>query len=246
MKFLSTIVIAMASVAVAQDNKNMGDMNGGDMAKMGKMGKGNNTMMGMMSTKSQCRQVEKMTKLVELAANTTKLDKVTDGNATKAQEIQAKAAQAQPKLTTLQSNATLMTACNQMFAVQAEERMCGKMMGLEKLQALVMNQTALDAKTKGNTTKADMIKSMAQAKMADLTAMQGNATLTGFCAGVKDKQDCKMMAKVAKEQMFATNTTAVVSFTLSPPAYLLSSNTQPPSPPCQSVRLSHSVYSSTS
>lgn len=189
MKFLSTLVIAMASVAIAQDDN-----------------KGNNT-----STKSQCKQMAKLTKLMDVANNQTKLDKITDGNTTKADAIKAKAQEKMADLTTLQSNTTLMAACTQIFAVQDTEDACEKMQGLEKLQALVANQTALDEKTEGNTTKADAIKAKAQEKAADLTAMQGNATLTSFCAGFQDKQSCKAMAKLAKAQEFAQNTTALVS-----------------------------------
>lgn len=189
MKFLSALVLAMASVAIAKD--------------------GNNT--DGTSTKSQCKQVSKLTKLMDIAGNSTKLDKVTKGNATKAADIQAKASQASTKLTELQGNATLMTACDQIFAVQDTEDACDKMQGLQKLNALIANQTALDEKTKGNTTKADAIKAKAQEKAADLTAMEGNATLTSFCAGFNDKQSCKAMAKLAKEQEFAANTTALVS-----------------------------------
>lgn len=191
MKFLATLVVAMASVAIAQDS-------------------GKNNTDGT-STKSQCKQVSKLTKLMDIAGNSTKLDKVTKGNATKAADIQAKASQMATKLTDLQGNATLMTACNQIFAENDMEDACDKMQGLEKLNALVANQTALDEKTKGNTTKADAIKAKAQEKAADLTAMQGNATLTSFCAGFSDKQSCKSMAKLAKEQEFAANTTALVS-----------------------------------
>lgn len=186
MKFISALVLAMAGVAVAKG--------------------GNNT-----STKSQCNQVQKLTKLMDVANNQTKLDKITDGNTTKADAIKAKAQEKMADLTTLQGNTTLMAACDQIFAVQDTEDACEKMKGLEQLQALVANQTALDAKTKGNTTKADAIKAKATEKAADLTAMQGNATLTSFCAGFQDKQSCKSMAKLAKEQEFAQNTTALVS-----------------------------------
>lgn len=189
MKFFATLVLAMASVAVA---------------------KGANKTDGT-STKSQCNQVSKLTKLVDLAGNSTKLDKVTKGNATKAADIQAKASQASTKLTALQGNATLMTACDQIFAVNDMEDACDKMKGLEKLNALIANQTALDAATKGNTTKADAIKAKAQSKAADLTAMQSNTTLTSFCAGVNDKQSCQAMKQLSKEQEFAKNTTALVS-----------------------------------
>lgn len=189
MKFLSALVLAMASVAIAKD--------------------GNNT--DGTSTKSQCKQVSKLTKLMDIAGNSTKLDKVTKGNATKAADIQAMASQMSTKLTELQSNTTLMTACDQIFAVQDTEDACDKMQGLQKLNALIANQTALDEKTKGNTTKADAIKAKAQEKAADLTAMESNTTLTSFCAGFSDKQSCKAMAKLAKEQEFAANTTALVS-----------------------------------
>ncbi|KAG6357784.1 hypothetical protein INS49_013663 [Diaporthe citri] len=187
MKFLSALVLAMASVAIAKD--------------------GNNT--DGTSTKSQCKQVSQLTKFMDIAGNSTKLDKITNGNATKAADIQAKASQASTKLTELQSNATLMTACDQIFAVQDTEDACEKMQGLQKLNALIANQTALDEKTKGNTTKADAIKAKAQEKAADLTAMEGNATLTSFCAGFNDKQSCKAMARLAKVQEFAANTTAL-------------------------------------
>lgn len=189
MKFLSTLVVAMASVALAKD--------------------GNNT--DGTSTKSQCKQMSKLTKLMDIANNQTKLDKVTDGNTTKADEIKAKAQEKMADLTTLQSNTTLMTACSSIFAENDMEDACDKMQGLQKLNALIANQTALDEKTKGNTTKADAIKAKAQEKAADLTAMEGNTTLTSFCAGLNDKQSCKSMAKLAKEQEFAANTTALVS-----------------------------------
>ncbi|KKY36537.1 hypothetical protein UCDDA912_g03447 [Diaporthe ampelina] len=191
MKFLSTLVVAMASVAIAQDNNN-----------------GNDTADGT-STKSQCKQVSKITKLMDIAGNSTKLEKITGGNATRAADIQAKASQASAKLTELQSNTTLMAACDQIFAVEDTEDACEKMQGLEKLNALIANQTALDEKTNGNTTKAELIKAKAQEKAADLTAMQSNATLTSFCAGFNDKQSCKAMAKLAKQQELAANTTAL-------------------------------------
>lgn len=189
MKFLSTLVVAMASIAVAKDNNNTDGT----------------------STKSQCKQVSKLTKLMDIAGNSTKLDKITEGNTTKADAIKAKAQEKSADLTALQSNTTLMAACTQIFAENDMEDACDKMQGLQKLNALIANQTALDEKTKGNTTKADAIKAKAQEKAADLTAMQSNTTLTSFCAGLNDKQSCKAMAKLAKTQEFAANTTALVS-----------------------------------
>lgn len=63
---------------------------------------------GTESVKSQCHQIEKYTAMVSLAANTTALDAKTHGNATKAAALTAKAAEAQTKLTALESNSTLV------------------------------------------------------------------------------------------------------------------------------------------
>ena len=61
--------------------------------------------------KSLCREMAMLTKLVELAANTTKLESKTDGNATLIAEIQAKASNASAELTTMESNTTLVATC---------------------------------------------------------------------------------------------------------------------------------------
>lgn len=61
--------------------------------------------------KSLCQSMAKLTQIVNLAANTTKLESKTKGNATKIAEIKAKAADASTKLTTMSSNATLVSTC---------------------------------------------------------------------------------------------------------------------------------------
>lgn len=135
MKFTSAILLALAGSAIAKGNNKAANSTG-------------------TSTKSQCKQVDRLTELTNLAANTTKLDKVTKGNATRAQEIQAKAATAATELATLQSNTTLMTACNQIFAVEDMQDACDEMSSIEEAQLIIANQTLLDKKTKNNATKA--------------------------------------------------------------------------------------------
>lgn len=194
MKFTSAIVLALAGFAVAKgDNEN----------KAAKNSTGT-------STKSQCKQVQKLTAVTEIAANATQLDKITKGNATKAAEFQARASTAATQLSTLQSNTTLMDACSQIFAVQAMDKSCGQMASIEEAQKIVANQTLLDKVTKNNATKADAFKAKVAAKAADLTAMQSNTTLTTYCAVQDDKAACKVMAKLNKEQALAANTTALV------------------------------------
>lgn len=194
MKFTSAIVLTLAGFAVAKGGNNKAADNA------------NGT-----STKAQCKQVEKLTFLTDVAANTTKLDKITKGNATKAAEFQAKASSAAGELQTLQSNATLMGECNTIFAAQKMAQQCGEMASIEEAQKIVANQTKLDKITKGNTTKADDFKAKVAAKADTLTQLQANTTLTTYCSSLDTKAACKTMAKLAKEQAEAQNTTALVS-----------------------------------
>lgn len=221
MKFTSALVIALAGVVVAKGNKN--------------------------STESQCAQVQKLTKLTEIAANQTLLEKASKDNATKAAEIQAKAATAATTLATLQSNTTLMTACDSIFAAEDTLDQCDEMASLEKVMEIANNQTLLDKATKNNATKAAAYQAKASAKAQTLADLQSNTTLTAACAVVNDKASCKTMAKLAKEQAMASNTTALVSFFSSLSFSLIqlltssyrtpSSTTMPPRSPTTRLRL---------
>ena len=184
MKFFSVLLLAAAGTVIA---------------------KGNNGT----STKSQCKQVAKLTKIVNLAANSTRLDDKTDGNVTKADAIKAKASEAATTLQTLQANTTLMAACNQIFAVEDMEDSCQQMASLEKLQALVANSTKLDAKFDGNATKIAAVQAKASAGAEKLTALSGNETLTAFCASLDLEATCSQMTKLQKQVDKAGNATAL-------------------------------------
>lgn len=164
---------------------------------------------GTQSVKSQCREIESLTRLTALANNQTALDAKTKNNATKADEIKAKAADATTKLTTLQSNTTLTAACDQIFAAQATEHDCGRIASMEKMAALVANQTALDAKTKNNATKADALKAKVAENADKLTTLSSNTTLTAICSGIKTESMCKSMNFLQKEVDLASNQTAL-------------------------------------
>lgn len=198
MKFISVVVLALTGSAIA---------------------KGGNGTEKATSTKAQCNQVQKLTKMVDLAANTTKLDEKTKGNATKAAAFTAKAADAKTKLATLTSNSTLMDACTTIFSAEDTASDCAKMVGLQMLMKVAANDTLLNKKTDGNTTKADAIKAKATSKAADLTALQSNTTLTTICSGLETKFACAVMSKMQKESSLAGNTTALVSSPTPPPPH---------------------------
>ncbi len=73
-------------------------------------------------TEDTCDKMDTLSKLVSLAANTTKLDAKTNGNATKAAEIQAKASTAATQLADLQSNTTLTDACATIKTAKADAK----------------------------------------------------------------------------------------------------------------------------
>lgn len=62
-------------------------------------------------TANTCDDMEDLQKLATLAANETKLADKAKNNATKIAALQAKASEASVKLTSLQSNTTLTSAC---------------------------------------------------------------------------------------------------------------------------------------
>lgn len=200
MKFTSVIVLALAGFVAAADK--------GEAEGHSKHGNGTKAV----TTKSQCKQVNKLTQITDLAANTTKLAEKADNNATLIAEFQAKAAKAKTTLDTLKTNATLIAACNAIFAEEDMQDSCDQMYELEAANQIINNATLLAEFTENNTTKADKFKAKVAKASAALPALQSNATLTAFCAAEQDKSTCKAMAKVAKHQALAANTTALVSY----------------------------------
>ncbi|KAH8601100.1 hypothetical protein B0O99DRAFT_501735 [Bisporella sp. PMI_857] len=91
-----------------------------------------------------CDSISKMENLISKAANTTRLESKTNGNATKIAEIQAKASAAATKLAELQSNTTLTTFC----AAQADLDTCSSITKLQKQIAKAASST-IEAREKG-------------------------------------------------------------------------------------------------
>lgn len=152
------------------------------------MAKGNKTTKAV-TDKSLCKQMASLEAVVSLAANTTKLDAKTKGNATKAAEFQAKASTAATELATMQSNTTLVSTCAVISAAQDTEDACSQMSALSKLVSLAANTTKVDEKTKGNATKAAALQSKASAAATKLANLQSNTTLTSACATIKSAKE---------------------------------------------------------
>ena len=139
------------------------------------------------SVHSQCRQIARLTKITELAANQTKLDaKLAAGklNQTEIDAIKAKAAKATTTLATMTSNATLVSECAVISAHQKVVGQCQKLKQLTKLANLANNVTAKAAwvaKKKLNDTQLARFDEKIANASTKLTEMQSNTTLTDLC-----------------------------------------------------------------
>lgn len=150
---------------------------------------GNGTMDAGTSINRECRQMAKLTKITELAANQTKLDAmVAKGklDAAGVDKIKQKAANATTELQTLQSNTTLVQECQVVDAHQKVVGECKAMKKLEKLANMANNQTAMleaIAQKKGlNDTQLAKLQQRIASATAKLQDMKGNTTLTDLCA----------------------------------------------------------------
>lgn len=150
------------------------------------------------STASQCHEIARLTALMDISSNATKLAKVSHNDTTIASAIQAKASAAASTLATLETNTTLTAVCDQLFASEASKASCHRLAALEKIAALAANATAT----------SDALKSKASAEAATLAALQGNTTLTTFCAALKTEETCQDMARLQKVIDRAANATA--------------------------------------
>ncbi|KAH7369565.1 hypothetical protein BKA65DRAFT_1437 [Rhexocercosporidium sp. MPI-PUGE-AT-0058] len=150
------------------------------------------------SEKSQCKQIRKLQKFVDLASNTTKLQELTNNNATKVAQLQAEASTASTQLTSLQSNATLISACAVINASQEQEDRCEETFKLQAFIAFASNTTALAAKTNNNATKIASIQAKASTAATKLQSLMGNSTLQAACPTILQKDECKGMMQLAQ------------------------------------------------
>jgi hypothetical protein len=166
-----------------------------------------------LSEKGECKEMTKLNALVELAANTTRLDRVTKNNATKIAEIQAKASTASTTLQTLQSNSTLMAACAVIDAQEAEDNGCQETFALQRFVKFAANSTAVATATNNNATKIADIQLKASKAAAKLVTLTSNSTLQADCPAVMQKDECKIMKTLQKFVDVANNQTKLDKLT---------------------------------
>ncbi|KAK7949404.1 uncharacterized protein PG986_010290 [Apiospora aurea] len=193
MQLSNLFVSAILAIAVSAEG---GDNKGGDHKGANSIGK-------------QCFQMAKLEMITQLGANDTALAAKFNNNQTKIDDFKQKVAESETKLKAMTANATLVGECATINAEAREKGECGKMKFAEKMIAMAGNDTQLTAKFKNNQTKIDDFKKKASAAKADLSAMQGNATLTSFCSVQDTKAQCFKMAAMQKTEEMAKNQTAL-------------------------------------
>ncbi|KAE9968086.1 hypothetical protein EG328_004169 [Venturia inaequalis] len=143
------------------------------------------------SEKKQCSELSRLTKLVDLVNNSTKLTELeTKHNMTadKITKLKDSAAKATTRLTELQSNTTLTSQCAIVNAGDKLQGQCKEMKMLTKMMDVAGNATALsEMAAKKNWTDAETDKFKAHAANATmkLNKLKSNTTLVDACATVK-------------------------------------------------------------
>lgn len=150
---------------------------------------------------NSCQETFALQDFMKFASNTTAVAGKTNNNQTEIDAIAAQATKAQTKLTELTSNSTLQAACP---AVMQKDQ-CKAMDGLMKLVATANNQTLLEAKTKGNTTKEDKIKAQAVKVQTKLDAMMNNATFMAACSAISAESQKGTSGSTTGNSISSTN-----------------------------------------
>jgi len=131
------------------------------------------------STEASCRQIDELEHIIDLAANTTKLDRLPQSEQSR---IQSLAANATTELNTLKTNTTLVTIC------QAKKD-CGELQRLEKLNVILGNATTTSRiegfhGRGGKNFTAEELSEFKANITARLTVLESNSTLVAECKGL--------------------------------------------------------------
>ncbi|KAF2798761.1 hypothetical protein K505DRAFT_414156 [Melanomma pulvis-pyrius CBS 109.77] len=190
--FIVALLFALISSTYAWPELHLLEARKGGKGNGTTRAKGNGTRGN--SVNSQCKQMAKLTKLTELAANQTKLDAmVAKGklNETEVAAIKTKATEATTKLATMTSNTTLVSECLVVDAHQKVVGQCKKINELTKLANLANNATAKEAwvaKKELNSTQVTKLDEKIANATTKLSTMSSNTTLTSLCAAEKQQK----------------------------------------------------------
>ncbi|KAL8380875.1 hypothetical protein RB595_005256 [Gaeumannomyces hyphopodioides] len=171
MQFFNVIVLALAGVALAAKDPNS----------------------------AKCRQMARLERLEKLAGDDNKLNQRFKNNSTKVADFKKKVNDNKTKLADLKKDTNLVNACTQKKAVRQSTFDCYRMVGMQRFEKMVNNQTTLDRVTKNNKTRADALKKKVNDSKDKLNKLQSNSTLTQLCAGVQTKNQCGRMNRLTKK-----------------------------------------------
>jgi hypothetical protein len=129
------------------------------------------------SSDALCKRLLLLEGEAAIVANATTLTKLSHGNVTRAQQIQAAVTKAQPELAGLQGNETLQQVCA-MFETRVQ---CRVIKDLYSDVSLARNATKLNQTLEGNTTRIAEFQNQVAKATAHLDRLLNNATLVSVC-----------------------------------------------------------------
>ncbi|KAI9643018.1 hypothetical protein NHQ30_008753 [Ciborinia camelliae] len=151
-----------------------------------------------------CRRIIGLNAFIQAVHNQTKLDSVTEKNATLAKEIQSKAVEMTTLVNGLESNTTLMAHCAPIISAVNND-LCTQQFLLQNFVDFASNETLVNLAVAGNKTKFESIELIALVADNTIEEFQANATMQAACAPVFVADGCKLMVKLKKLVDFAAD-----------------------------------------
>ncbi|KAH8880913.1 hypothetical protein GQ53DRAFT_668908 [Thozetella sp. PMI_491] len=149
------------------------------------------------STDGKCHQISTFGRIVSLAQDQKIADAITNGDAKKQGLVSAVVAILNSYTDPLKADQGLVDGCQGTIATDNEVVDCIEKQSIDKLNAVISNQTALDALTKGDAGRQDQLKKIAAAFADPVNAISSNTTETDFCKSNVDTRciEEKVLAK---------------------------------------------------
>ncbi|EJT79353.1 hypothetical protein GGTG_04437 [Gaeumannomyces tritici R3-111a-1] len=148
---------------------------------------------------AKCRQMARLERLEKLAGDDNRLNQRFKNNGTRVADFKKKVNDNKNTLAELKKDTNLVNACAQKKVELKSTFDCYRMMGMQRLEKVVNNQTRLDRVTKNDKTRAEALKKKVNDNKDKLNKLQSNSTLTQFCAGVQTKRQCGRMNRLSKK-----------------------------------------------
>lgn len=182
MKVTALFLTTLLGLAFAED----GDKKDHKMPKGKMMGK-----LGLTADQRVCHRMAKLNHIMKISNNATMMDNIAAKSPKSAQKLKDDAARAEPELSNMQKNSTLVKYCGQYGAHEKLVRQCRTLKHGERLSNKLKNNTALEESAKRRNKSVDEIKNRWQKELSVINRLKSNNTLVDQCNKMKSKDNKK-------------------------------------------------------